>query len=215
MNTKYKETVVNALKKMSYIAARDLETQEWIIKEANVPCDYYPDSVYSNEIIMKNNNDINKDIVLIVPLPYFDEMKKTLNLNSKVDYEEYLFRQAEKFSIKDKKTVFTVTEQRDENYIKELVESINSRFNTKYYYEEYLNLEKYVCLVRQSEVVISARMHALIIAQLNSCRIVSIPWKRKMINYSHNQAVQNVNLLSNQSRKGIQKLSDFLKSKSS
>lgn len=192
-----------ALRRCNYICARDNNSKKTICDIYSRSCDYYPDVVYSLEEVVTEKHHNNQ--ILVVPVPFENEMKKTIGVGDIFEYADYLKSLIKEQNI-DSKIVFTVTEQRDEKRIMELVDIINKEEREYCIYKKYDGLATFCELIQESSVVISARMHALIIGQVNDKKVISIPFKEKLCVFSKENTKFEKNELVTASKEGLYKL---------
>ena len=118
--------------------------------------------------------------MLFVSIVYFNDIKKNLNLQTKEEYYQYLSNLIKK-NIDDNDTlIITSTVLDDEECSLEMYNYLSTIIKNKIVLKKYTNLQDYIELLRKTKLVISARMHGLILAKIYNCNIKTIVFKRKL-----------------------------------
>lgn len=190
---------MKALKKCDKVFVRDAYTKEICMNYYNVNSIHIPDVVFGyNEIIKKSTAaKKSKNTLLIVPIEYYDKIKKNMDLDSEESYFKYLISLIKKYVNNDKKVIVTSSVLSDNDFSKRFYAfAKNELENIKLEFKEYTNLDNYISLINKSYTVISGRMHALILAKINGCKIVPIPFKNKLVvfkkEYASNKDIKKV-----------------------
>lgn len=172
-----------ALNRCSWIYVRDQYTKDICDKFYLVKAEKGPDVVFGyNKICSKKENKTEeKEGVVCVPIQYCYPIKKNMKLNNQEEYYEYLIELIAR-EVKDKeKITITSSVQSDNEFNNKFYLYVKDKFpKNEVVFERYKNLNQYIKLVQKSRTVISARMHALILAILNNCTIITVPFKKKL-----------------------------------
>ena len=137
---------------------------------------------------------MKKNAVICVPIGYNEQIKKNLNICSKEKYKEYLLNLITKNIYENEEIIITSSVYNDEVFSKELYLYVKENLKKiNVLFVEYSNLESYVKLTERANVVISARMHALILASLNECNVIPITFKEKL-KYFYQEYGEKINV---------------------
>jgi polysaccharide pyruvyl transferase WcaK-like protein len=192
------------LYKISFMLCNDifLRDQESIIqlkKTFGIKADFIPDiAFYYEKIKKKHNNLLQKKLVLgIIEYPIFVKYSSEVG-NVVTTEEEYIkLWTADVLSLNQNFSEIILASTTSEdlicskklyNHLKKL--KLSSKIN---FISNVLSLEEYTNLLRNSDVVMSARMHSLILAQLLGCDIV--PWNVSKKIESYKKEYLNRNIL--------------------
>ena len=185
-----------SLESCKEIFVRDHYTSQICQKEYNIKTTYIPDVVFGLKSICKISTDGNmkKNAVICVPIGYNEQIKKNLNICSKEKYKEYLLNLITKNIYENEEIIITSSVYNDEVFSKELYLYVKENLKKiNVLFVEYSNLESYVKLTERANVVISARMHALILASLNECNVIPITFKEKL-KYFYQEYGEKINV---------------------
>jgi len=189
----YQKRYKKALSRIDFIYVRDKKTADNIKKYYNIDVNYSPDVVFAHDFLKKKkrNQKIVKNAVTVVPIDFYDEIKNNLSLNNKDDYFKYLEELITKNIQKNDIIYITCTTKEDNGIIKEFFEYLKKSLIIKnkikiYYYSNLNNFEK---LLSKTKLVISARMHALILGLNNNCNVYAIPFKEKLKEFGNNYSI--------------------------
>lgn len=184
----------------SKLYVRDRTTQYLCENTYEVMSTYCPDVVFGlHKIKGIRNDEDNREGMVIAPMIYNDLIKNNLHLNDENEYLSYLEDFIDENKIANEKITVTCTALEDSNMVMKLYERLKIS-NNNVFYEEYSNLEEYECIISNSRLVISARMHALILGIINGCIVQTIPFKEKLIEFkdTYNNKTVNVESLASE-----------------
>ena len=178
---RYKE----ALNRCKQVIVRDAHTEKICKETYKTDCKKGTDVVFAYLKVMKDNFDIEKedkkDITILVPISYNKKIKETLNIKTKEDYYEYILNLVRKNISKTSKLVITSSVLDDEKCSKEIYEYLKKSIKeNEIEFIEYTNLDKFIELLKLSTIVISARMHAMILGLIYGNKVEVIPFKTKL-----------------------------------
>ena len=150
------------------VSVRDKDSVSVFKELYDISADYAPDSVF--RLDKYDRSKINTGGLVCVPVGlnnceisdvdfYYNKIKNVPNVN---------------------RIVFTSTEERDQSYSKKLCEDINHKYNEKYEFVPYVDLQSFCNVLDNADYVVSARMHAMIIGLLKGCKPIPITFKRKL-----------------------------------
>ena len=179
MISRYKKS----LKRCKEIIVRDNHTKKICNQTYEVSCTKGVDVVFSYlKVTKKNNYDMTKkNIVVLVPISYNYKIKEELNLNNKNEYYDYLKKIVIKNLKGNDRLVVTSTVLDDEKTSKELYQYLLKTIQkNEIQYLPYSSLNNFIDLLKKSNLVISARMHAMILGLIFENKIEAIPFKRKL-----------------------------------
>lgn len=189
-----------SLHRCSKILVRDSYTSKICKEIYKVDCEQKPDVVFAFRNIcriLENNEDINaKDSLVCVPIIY-EALKDKMNFQNKEQYFQYLNKLISNKIKLNNKVIITTTVRDDDSLAEEFYLWLK-RQNTQYdiSLKKYSNINDYINILKHSYTVISARMHALILALIFDCNIAVIPFKEKLQvfekEYSHNINIEEV-----------------------
>ena len=157
-----------ALAQCFLVSVRDKDSVSVFKELYDISADYAPDSVF--RLDKYDRSKINTGGLVCVPV----------GLNSceisDVDFYYYKIKNVPNVN----RIVFTSTEERDQSYSKKLCEDINHKYNEKYVFVPYVDLQSFRNVLDNADYVVSARMHAMIIGLLKGCKPIPITFKRKL-----------------------------------
>ena len=201
-----------SLELCKYIWVRDGYTKKICNEKYKVNAVYAPDVVLGYNKICKSNNTFevyDRNTLICVPINYSEKIKLNLNLENVDAYIEYISKLIEE-NLNCEKIIITVSVLSDEIFAQKLYSNVKDRFkNIKTEFVKYTNLEDYIKLTKKANYVISGRMHALIIAGINGCKVKGIPFKEKLkyfneeygneinISSKENEVYENFEILNN------------------
>lgn len=187
LNQLYSIRIKKALGKCSYIAVRDQKTRQLFKDEYNICPDYYPDAVFAYSRLerpVKLNVNMNKKTILCNPLDisYFrQETQKDICLDAYLQIWTDLILDN---YFEDCLIIVGSTTVEDSSTSRLLVEYINNKHP---YWDVKLHLanslEEYWEMLNEVNCVISARMHAMILAVQRGCRCVPVCFKEKLVEF--------------------------------
>ena len=189
-----------SLHRCSRILVRDSYTYKICKETYKVDSEQKPDVVFAFRNIcrqLENNEEIYaKDSLVCVPIIY-EALKDKMNFQNKEQYFQYLNKLISNKIKLNNKLIITTTVRDDDSLAEEFYLWLK-RQNTQYdiSLKKYSNINDYINILKHSHTVISARMHALILAILYDCKISVIPFKEKLQvfekEYSHNINIEEV-----------------------
>lgn len=172
-----------SLNRCSWIYVRDGYTKKICNEIYKVECECGPDVVFGyNQICNKNltKNEI-KNGLICVPINFSYAIKHNMGLESIEEYYMYLLNLIKKNVKEKEKIIITSSVYDDNDFNKKFSIFVKNELKEhEVFFEEYTNIDEYIKLLEKSRIVISARMHALILALINNCEIVAIPFKKKL-----------------------------------
>ena len=162
-----------ALQKCFFVAVRDHNSQKIFEKLYSIHATVSPDVVF----LLGRNDDasVKRDTVLCVPLS-INTKKGRRKDNYNLDFYYHLVERMRC----GKRVVFTVTEQRDQDFTESLCKRINTTYDADYEFAPYLEYDGFREMLCSSSIVISGRMHALILGLLCGCEIKAVLIKQKL-----------------------------------
>ena len=162
-----------ALQKCFLGNVRDEESRNVFSELYGISADYSPDVVFL--LGRKNEVGANQTTTLCIPVHLQNKF-----LNGETD-TEYYYHLIQGNSRKDgDQVVFSTTESKDQNYVQDLCFAINQKYGTEYTFIPCSNYEKYCEILERTRIVISGRMHAMILGLLYGCEIKPIAFKSKL-----------------------------------
>ena len=188
----------NSLSKASLVCVRDHYSHKIFTDFYNVNTICMTDVVFAyNHLIKKTSQPkTKKNELLFVHIEFNKTIKKNLNLENENKYIKYLFNIMNK-NLNNTNIVTITTSVKDDEKLAEkfykYAKENNNNDNITFNYQPYSNINEYIKLLNKSQKVISARMHALILALLNNCEISVIPFKEKLITFEKEYS-KNINL---------------------
>lgn len=172
-----------SLNRCSKIYVRDKYTYKVCKNFYNVKCNYNPDVVFAfNKICKrKNDNKISKKFIMCVPINYNNQVKNNLKIENINQYYKYLVNLIKENNNDNKNVIITSSVLYDNSFSKDFyIYAKNNLNGVEVIFKEYSNLNDYITLLNESQIVISGRMHALILGLIYGCNIVIIPFKKKL-----------------------------------
>ncbi|CUP17397.1 polysaccharide pyruvyl transferase family protein [Clostridium disporicum] len=183
-----------SLNRFSGIFVRDSHSYDMLRNEYNVECKYSPDVVFAYNSICQNDNadlGIRKQL-LCVPIDFNDSINKNMNIKDVEEYNEYLIKKILDNLKGNSKVLITCSVLDDVKFTKSFYNYAKNKLKeVEVEYVDYTCLDDYIELVKKSNCVISGRMHALILAFVNKCKIVPIPFKEKLICFNNEYSNEN------------------------
>lgn len=182
------------------IYARDSYTKKMIEEKYGYKCEKIHDCVFSYKKIFKNLPKLeNKDSILVAPILFYDGVKKGLNLKNEEEYLDYMKNELYKevMSHKNNKIVITCTDLGDESFSNKFYQSLleDERYKkNSIVFCPFTTLEDFLKLVNKSELIISSRMHAMILGKVFGADIHPIVFKNKLKIFKNEyQNIKNIN----------------------
>ena len=203
-----------ALRKCKIISVRDNTTKSFIKEKYGINCNCYPDCAFAYRTLFgsKSEKKVNKDSILIAPIMFYDLIAKGLSLKSEDDYLEYLYEtlMCEVHKMNVTNIIVTCTEKEDQiiaNKLGTYLTKKEKKLNVKVC--NYSTIEDYISLLKRSKIVISGRMHAMILGIIYGCSIKPIKFKDKLISFDKeytNNDNKNIELIAYDSMSTIIKM---------
>ena len=199
-----------ALKACKYVGVRDCYSKDVFERNYQVNVQLFPDIVFSNRDLCLDPSADKRGIVCI-PIPNIVFPSANLEVVNQSEYESYLVRLIEEKRVEDEKVFFSTTEQRDEKQVEQICRNINEKYNKDYVYVQYQDVQSFCKLVSDTRLVISARMHAMILGLLNKCEIEPIPFKKKLEMFQKEYGnIIDIEKIIEKSEKGLEELATFI-----
>lgn len=166
MNKARKKRYIKSLKRCTYISARDAFSRKIISQDYGVKCDIHADIVFSYKKIHESNDRSGKKIIkeakaVIVPINYKKNILEYLGLKNKLEYFEIIKEKIKKSNIKE--VIITTTVNDDKTAASELVEYLKKDENLIVKYYDIYSVKEYIDIIKNTVLVISGRMHAMIL----------------------------------------------------
>ena len=204
-----------ALKYFDYICVRDLNTKK-IFEETYqvITNDVAPDVVFALNKITNSKTDITKHAkyTIFVPVPFDDKMKSYLNVSNIEEYKAYLVKLIKNNTAEKQKIIFTTTVKDDDEFIKSLFTDFKTKLTEhECIYQPYATLADFLSLLTDTDVVLSARMHAMILGLIHGCKITPIQFKEKLAVFQNEYNIDvNTDEVATLSFNGLNKMSNAL-----
>ncbi len=184
LTNKLSDRTKKALEKCAKILVRDSYTYKLLNETYNIKCQKKPDVVFSYKQICVNTKEKmkneNKKAIMCVPIMY-ETLKENMGFHSKQEYFVYLENLIKENLNSGDEIIVTTTVYDDNNLARDFYLWLKENKNyAEIIFKEYTNIDDYIDLLNLAHTVISARMHALILALLYDCNIVVIPFKEKL-----------------------------------
>lgn len=172
----------NALKKCTSIFVRDSYTLNICKNHYWLNAKIFPDVVFSLNKVLNFTNEYKKeDIILFIPIAFNDEVICGLNVTNESDYFAYLEKLLMDNYISNYKIMLLSTTKNNYKTIDDFNDYMKSIYDSLSINKIRISsLEEFVDLAVKSKIVISGRMHAMIISILFNNKIISIPFKNKL-----------------------------------
>ena len=182
-----------ALKNISKVFVRDLYTQKILKEIYDIDAIYSPDVVFAYHHVCKiKSKSAKKDYLTIVPIEFNYLIRKNLNLSSIAEYIDYLKKLTFQKLGSQKKVCIAITTVEDYGVAEKLY-IILKKENISVKLYKYININDFEKILRKSRLVVSGRMHALILGILNNSLVDVIPFKEKLKvfgdNYSNREII--------------------------
>lgn len=194
-----------ALEKCFLVGVRDGNSQKVFEKLYSVHPSVSPDVVF----LLGKKDDVasERDTVICIPLSINTKRSK-----KKENYSlEYYYHLVER-TRHGKRVVFTATEQRDQEYTESLCRRINTTYDTDYEFVPYLGYDGFCEMLCSSSIVISGRMHALILGLLCGCKIQAVPIKQKLRVFDEEYGkCDDVEAVVNSTRKSFSRYTEIIR----
>lgn len=172
-----------SLSRFKLISVRDGKTKDILNNYYHIKCDLAPDVVFAyNKICPPTEKRKKTGTLMCVPIQYNKLIQNNMNIYTTEKYYEYLLKLIKNNLDKNiNKIIITVSVLEDINFSKDLYSYLKKRItDISLIYMHYSKLDEYIELCQKSKVVISGRMHALILALINDNKVIPIPFKEKL-----------------------------------
>lgn len=174
-----------SLQKASFICVRDGYSHEIFTNFYKVNNLCMTDVVFAYNKLLKQeiSSEPKDDTLLFVPIEFVNNIKKNLKLENEEEYIKYLFNLMNQKLDGIKNVIITTSVLSDDVFAEKFYNYVKENSNINCSLEKYSNINNFLELLKKSKIVVSARMHALILALLNNCKISVIPFKEKLITF--------------------------------
>ena len=171
-----------ALSLVKKIFVRDYKTAKILKEKYQVNAEVYPDVVFAyHNICKKSIKELQKSGLVFIPIEYYSLIKNNLKLNNEDEYIEYCYNLIVSNRKNKEPIIITITTKTDERIAQKIYKYIiDKKKISNVSYVAYSTLEDFDKLLSKSRLIISARMHALILGLINKCAIKEIPFKDKL-----------------------------------
>lgn len=174
-----------ALSSCKYIVVRDKYTYDLVKKNFPLTCKYAPDCVFAYKKIFETSykKEKKEKMMLMAPILYYDDLKKGLGMESEEQYLQYLVDIIKNHLLNYSKIIITVTDKSDELISRKLFSYLKNDdefLKIKIIYKSYDSLETFISLLEKCDLVVSGRMHAMILGKIYGCKIEPIAFKIKL-----------------------------------
>lgn len=185
ISKKMKQRYKKAISRCENVIARDNYTLQICENVYNTKCINGVDVVFAYlKTVDKKDYEEHvgkKNLALIVPISFNNKIKETLKIDNKKEYYKYIMQLVNQKTKNSDKLVVTSTVLDDKKATKELYEYLKENLNeNEIEYVEYSSLLDFIKLLKESKIVISARMHAMILGLIYGNDIEVIPFKKKL-----------------------------------
>jgi polysaccharide pyruvyl transferase WcaK-like protein len=173
-----------ALKKVSNIYMRDKKSQKIIKHNFNINSNFVYDVAFIHNKITQNVNSVKENILLgVISFDVYNRYNK--GISSKEDFFESWIKllKDNHINIKDVKLFYTT--QDDGLALLEFKNYISQEYQIKLEVLETNTKDKLIDELNKSKLVISARMHALILGLTYKCKIITYPISNKLIEFDN------------------------------
>lgn len=189
-----------SLHRCAKILVRDSYSYKLCKEIYDVDCDQKPDVVFAYRALCRESEKIKekdkRNSLVCVPIMY-EALKTKMNFQNKEQYFIYLYNLINK-KIKIYDRIIITTTVFDDNALAEefFLWLKKQKIQNEISFEKYTNINDYINIINKAHIVISARMHALILALIYGCDILAIPFKEKLKvfekEYSSNMNLEEV-----------------------
>lgn len=185
ISKKMKRRYKKAISRCKEVIARDNHTSQICENVYNTKCINGVDVVFAYlKIIDRKYYEeqvVKKNLAVIVPISFNNKIKETLKLDNKKEYYKYIMQLVNQNNNNFDKLVVTSTVLDDGKAAKELYEYLKENLHkNEIEYADYSSLLDFIKLLKESKIVISARMHAMILGLIYGNDIEVIPFKKKL-----------------------------------
>jgi len=177
-----------SLTRFAEIFVRDSYTFDILKKHYNLNGKYAPDVVFAyNAMFQADNKTLkNREYLLCVPIAFNEGIVTKMGIKNIKEYFDYLVSEIVKNLGANSKVIITSSVLEDNEFSKKFYSYAHDKLKEiDIQYKEYTSLYDYINLLGHSHCVISGRMHALILAFINDCKVVTIPFKEKLICFNN------------------------------
>lgn len=178
-------------KKIKGIYVRDEDSREYLKKNYNINSQYIPDLVFSHSRYIKNQENQNKNYLTIM---IFDFVTLTHHFGKKITREEYYNQWVEliRKNIQDNlEIVLTYTTIEDKIETDLFKKYLDETLEVKTKIKEVNTLEDLERVLQKSKIVISGRMHGLILAYNYECKLIPYIVSQKLESFNNNYLLKD------------------------
>ena len=182
-----------AIRQCRHVCVRDNYTKSIMWNKYKRRVQKSPDVAFMYRRLMDNNEMSHKTratkTTLIVPITPTKRILKSLGINSmRGYYEEYLRRVPRD----TKKIILTPTVKSDEQTCRDMMQYIVGKGdNRNVEYRNYGSVEEFIGAIKKVDCVVSARMHAMILALQYNKKISVICFKEKLTAFNNEYGKNN------------------------
>ena len=174
----------NTLNKVSQIYVRDKKSKEILKNIFNINPKFVYDVAFVYDKIIKRANIVKKNIVVgVIFFGVYNRYNK--NRISKEEFFETWIKLLKTNNINLKDINLFYTTKADRVVSLEFKEYISKKYQIELEIIETNTKERLINLLNQSKLVISARMHALILGLTYGCEIITYPVSEKLIEFNN------------------------------
>lgn len=197
-----------ALCMCNYVSARDHSTERILREQYDINCDYAPDVVFSYAKVFPevSSSTQNRAHELCVPIEFDRQLFTTMGITDEKEYIAYLAKQ---LTTTEKKlpVVVTSTITNDRHYPRIISKHLHDDFGLQTSTQTGESLAGFIQLLQSSTHVVSARMHACILALLFGCHITPVPFREKLKVFGDEyQSIDDIQTVINESYSGLLRL---------
>jgi polysaccharide pyruvyl transferase WcaK-like protein len=205
---------IASLRRFDYICVRDEQTRNIFRTVYRLDAvDIYPDVVFSYADNSNVSNICSNDsrLAIFAPIPFSEKIRSNLNLLDEDQYKIYLRDMITNNTSSEHVVVFTTTVKDDDLFVKSIYNEFKLQLTShNCIYKPYSDLNEYTSLLNNADVVISARMHAMILGLAFDCKIIPVEFKEKLVVFQREYGGKvDMTSIKNNSRNGLNKISEF------
>jgi len=184
-NANLKKHLLKRYKKALFFPAkimvRDYFTKDVLKNEYGIDANVYPDVVFSYRLVENDHDKEKKEgIIVLSPIEYWDEFGEYLGITCESDFINFLIEKTLAKRSFDEKIVVAPTVDTDNGIARKIYKKLTTLPGINASLEEFSSLEDYIAILKRASIVVSCRMHGLILALDYACTIESIAFKNKL-----------------------------------